>query len=87
MLIGMAAGSEGVGGIPLGDYHLAFRLGPIALVLILFDGGLDTPLATFRRVLLRGGGLATVAVCLTALLAAGVVSSPMTVKDLVEMAA
>jgi cell volume regulation protein A len=72
LLIGMLAGSEGVGGIPFDNYHLAFRLGTIALVLILFDGGLDTPVPTFRRVLVRAGVLATVAVLLTALFAAGI---------------
>jgi cell volume regulation protein A len=72
LLVGMAAGSEGPGGIPFADYHLAFRLGSIALVLILFDGGLGTPPGTFRRVLGRATLLATVGVCLTAALAAGI---------------
>ncbi len=49
LCIGMLAGSEGVGGIPFEDYGLAFRLGTVALVLILFDGGLNTPMAALRR--------------------------------------
>jgi potassium/hydrogen antiporter len=66
LVIGMAAGSEGVVGIPFDDYDLAFRLGAVALVLILFDGGLNTPLPVFRRVLWPAVALATVGVVLTA---------------------
>ena len=47
--IGMLAGSEGIGGIAFEDYGFAFRLGSLALALILFDGGLNTPLAALRR--------------------------------------
>jgi cell volume regulation protein A len=70
LLVGMAAGSEGIGGIPFDDFRLAFRLGTVALVLILFDGGLDTPRTVFRRVLLPAGLLASVGVVLTALVVA-----------------
>lgn len=42
LLLGIAAGSEGIGGIPFADYSLAFRFGMIALILILFDGGFNT---------------------------------------------
>lgn len=66
VLLGMLAGSEGLGGIPFDDYALAYRLGSLALVLILFDGGLNTPLPVLRRVLPRAGLLATVSVMLTA---------------------
>ncbi|HXV35566.1 MAG TPA: potassium/proton antiporter, partial [Myxococcota bacterium] len=69
--LGMLAGSEGIGGIPFDDYDLAFRLGSIALVLILFDGGLNTPSGVFRRAARRGSLLASVAVVLTAVLVAG----------------
>jgi cell volume regulation protein A len=71
LLVGMLAGSEGVGGLPFDDYGLAFRLGTIALLLILFDGGLDTPYPTFRRVLAPASLLATVGVVLTAATVAG----------------
>ena len=64
--LGMLAGSEGIGGIPFDDYALAFRLGTIALVLILFDGGLNTSPAVLRRAALPAGLLATVAVVATA---------------------
>jgi cell volume regulation protein A len=48
--LGMLAGSEGIIGIPFADYHFAFRLGTIALAMILFDGGLNTTFADVRRV-------------------------------------
>jgi cell volume regulation protein A len=70
--VGMLAGSEGVGGIPFEDYGLAFRLGNVALALILFDGGLNTPPIVLRRVLGRAAALATVSVVLTALLVAAI---------------
>src|SRR5205085_4992508 len=53
-------------------YRLAFRLGTLALALILFDGGLNTPLGAVRRVIAPAGVLATVGVVGTAaLIAAG----------------
>jgi potassium/hydrogen antiporter len=69
--VGMLAGSEGLGGIPFEDYGLAFRLGNVALAVILFDGGLNTPPAVLRRVLGRASALATVSVMLTAAIVAG----------------
>jgi len=70
--IGMLAGSEGIGRIAFNDYGFAFRLGTVALVLILFDGGLNTPAATVRDAIRPATVLATVGVVGTAgLLAAG----------------
>ena len=60
LLVGMLAGSEGIGGIPFDDYRLAFRIGSLALALILFDGGLNTPLDVVRRVWAPAGALASV---------------------------
>src|SRR5689334_5070337 len=68
--IGVAAGSEGIGRIPFDDYQFAYRAGSAALVLILFDGGLKTPLASIRRVAAPAAMLATVGVAGTALLVA-----------------
>jgi cell volume regulation protein A len=62
LAIGMLAGSEGVGGIAFDDYPFAFRIGSAALALILFDGGLNTPVETLRRSLAPAGLLATVGV-------------------------
>ncbi len=70
--VGMLAGSEGVGIVPFEDYRLSFRLGTIALALILFDGGLNTPLATFRRFVWPAATLATAGVAgIAALVAVG----------------
>ena len=62
LAIGMLAGSEGVGGIAFDDYRFAFRIGTAALVLILFDGGLNTPVNSLRRVVAPAGLLATLGV-------------------------
>jgi cell volume regulation protein A len=66
LVIGMLAGSEGLLGIAFEDYGFAYRLGSLALALILFDGGLNTPLAALRRTWAPAGALATVGVALTA---------------------
>jgi cell volume regulation protein A len=66
LVLGMLAGSEGIGGLAFSDYRLAFRLGTIALALILFDGGLNTPLASVRAGIRPAGVLATVGVVGTA---------------------
>ncbi|WP_437595107.1 potassium/proton antiporter [Sorangium sp. So ce1000] len=67
--IGMLAGDAGLG-VPFEDHALAFRVGTVALVFILFDGGLNTPLSSIRAVLGPAGLLATVGVAATAALVA-----------------
>src|SRR3954466_15185772 len=62
LIVGMLAGSEGIGGIEFDNYRFAFRIGVVALALILFDGGLNTPLSALRRVAAPAGLLATVGV-------------------------
>ncbi len=49
LLVGMLAGSERLGGLRFHDYRLSFRVGTVALVLILFEGGLNTSAAALRR--------------------------------------
>ena len=66
LAVGVLAGSEGIGHIPFDDYQFTFRVGTTALVLILFDGGLNTPLAAAKTVLAPAAALATVGVVLTA---------------------
>jgi len=66
--VGMLAGSEGLGHINLDSYSLAFRAGVVALVLILFDGGLNTPLAVLRPVAAPSLTLATIGVVATAVI-------------------
>ena len=66
LVVGMLAGSEGIGGVAFEDYELAFRIGVGALVLILFDAALNTPVAAVRAHLAPAGLLATVGVLATA---------------------
>lgn len=66
LVLGMLGGSEGIGGIAFEDYELAVRVGTAYLVLILFDGGMNTALASVRNVMLPAGLLATMGVALTA---------------------
>ncbi|MEO8503508.1 MAG: potassium/proton antiporter [Acidobacteriota bacterium] len=70
LLVGVAAGSEGLGGIFFDNFSLSFRLGTLALVLILFDGGLNTPIHHVRPVLLPAAVLATLGVAITAMVVA-----------------
>jgi cell volume regulation protein A len=67
LALGMLAGSEGIGRIPFEDYALTFRVGVVALVLILFDAGLNTRPTTLRAVAAPATMLATVGVAATAL--------------------
>jgi cell volume regulation protein A len=69
--VGMLAGSEGLGLIAFENYDLAYRLGSLALALILFDGGLNTPVRTVRQVFWPATVLATVGVLVTAAVLAG----------------
>jgi potassium/hydrogen antiporter len=64
--LGMLAGSEGLGGIEFEDYQLAYGIGTLALGLILFDGGLRTPLSAVASAWKPAVLLATVGVFITA---------------------
>jgi membrane-associated phospholipid phosphatase len=59
VLVGLVAGSEARGGIAFEDYQLTLRVGTTALALILFDGGMHTPLSAFRSALRPAAVLAT----------------------------
>ena len=63
--IGMLAGSEGIGGIDFDNYSLAYGLGVVALVLILFGGGLETHWSEIKPVVGPGLSLATLGVVIT----------------------
>lgn len=67
--LGMLAGSEGVGGIDFTDTELARTLGTIALVLIIFEGGLTSGWSEIRPVLGTAASLATIGTALTAVIA------------------
>jgi potassium/hydrogen antiporter len=67
--LGMLAGSEGVGGIHFENAELARTLGTIALVLILFEGGLTAGWSEIRPVLGTAASLATIGTAVTAVIA------------------
>jgi cell volume regulation protein A len=67
LALGMLAGSEGVG-IGFEDAGLARTLGTIALVLILFEGGLTSGWSEIRPVLKTAASLAIVGTTVTALI-------------------
>jgi potassium/hydrogen antiporter len=67
--LGMLAGSEGIGGIEFDDAELARTLGTIALVLILFEGGLTAGWSEIRPVLGTAASLATIGTVITAAIA------------------
>ena len=64
--LGMLVGSDGLGLVRLDDQQMVQNIGVIALVVILFEGGLTTKPTDLRRASLPGGLLATVGVLLTA---------------------
>jgi potassium/hydrogen antiporter len=66
LVIGILAGSEGLGGINFDDPHVAQLLGVIALNFILFSGGLDTKWKSVRPILWHGISLSTIGVLVTA---------------------
>ncbi|MBS0003411.1 MAG: potassium/proton antiporter, partial [Thioalkalivibrio sp.] len=63
--IGMLLGPEGPGGLVFENIPLAHLIGSAALAVILFDGGLRTPVRNFRMGLKPALGLATIGVMLT----------------------
>jgi cell volume regulation protein A len=69
LALGMLVGSEGIGGVDFDDAELARTLGTIALVLILFEGGLTSGWTEIRPVLGTAASLATVGTLGTALIA------------------
>jgi potassium/hydrogen antiporter len=69
LALGMVAGSEGVGGIEFDDAELARTLGTIALVLIIFEGGLTAGWSEIRPVLGTAASLATIGTAVTAVVA------------------
>lgn len=68
LFIGMGMGSEGIGGIEFDYPQLTQTVGIIALIFILFSGGLDTEWTNIQQAMPISLSLATVGVMLTALL-------------------
>jgi len=65
--IGMLAGSEGPGGIYFNDPILAQSIGIIALIIILFAGGLETKWSSVKNIVAPAAWLATAGVLFTAI--------------------
>ncbi|MCA1930917.1 potassium/proton antiporter [Rheinheimera sp.] len=65
LVIGMLAGEDGLLGIKFGNPDVALLIGSIALVIILFDGGMRTHPDRVRVVLAPSAVLATLGVVLT----------------------
>jgi NhaP-type Na+/H+ and K+/H+ antiporter len=66
LCFGMLAGADGVLGIPFEDFNSAYLIGSVALAVILFEGGLQTPVALLRRAFWPAAVLATIGVAVTA---------------------
>ncbi|MDD5254881.1 MAG: potassium/proton antiporter [Candidatus Omnitrophica bacterium] len=67
LIIGMLAGSEGIGGIYFDDFRAAKTIGIIALIFIIYSGGLDTTWKSVKPLLFPGLMLSTVGVFITAM--------------------
>lgn len=62
LVTGILGGSEGIGGIEFDDYGFAQFIGNVALIFIMFSGGLETKLSTIKPVLREGVILSTLGV-------------------------
>lgn len=68
LAIGMLAGSEGIGGIYFDNAPLAKSVGVVALIFIIFSGGLDTNWKDTKSIVWPGVILSTLGVLLTAII-------------------
>jgi cell volume regulation protein A len=67
LIVGVLAGSEGIGGIYFDNPRIAQFIGIVALNFILFSGGLDTNWQVIKPIVWRGISLSTIGVFITAL--------------------
>jgi cell volume regulation protein A len=72
LAMGVLAGMSDFAEVFTNDYETAFRIGTIALTLIIFEGGLNTSRRAFRSVAGPALVLATLGVALTAAFIAGI---------------
>jgi len=68
LVLGMLAGEEGLLGIQFNNPDIALLIGSVALVIILFDGGLRTHPERFRVALAPAAVLASVGVIITCMI-------------------
>src|ERR1700760_4484562 len=66
LALGMIAGEDGVLGIPYDDFTSAYLIGSVALAVILFEGGLKTPVSMLRLAFWPAAVLATIGGAVTA---------------------
>jgi cell volume regulation protein A len=64
--LGMLAGEDGLLGVPYDDFTSAYLIGSVALAVILFEGGLKTPVQLLRLAFWPAAVLATIGVAVTA---------------------
>jgi NhaP-type Na+/H+ and K+/H+ antiporter len=74
LALGMLAGDDHVLGIPFDDFGSAYLIGSVALAVILFEGGLNTPVAMLRLAFWPAAVLATIGVGVTAGILGAVIS-------------
>jgi cell volume regulation protein A len=74
LALGMLAGDDHVLGIPFDDFGSAYLIGSVALTVILFEGGLNTPIAMLRLAFWPAAVLATIGVGVTAGILGAVIS-------------
>ncbi len=74
LVLGMLAGEDGPGGIPYTDFSSAYLIGSVALAVILFEGGLKTPLSMLRIAIWPALALGVVGVGVTAAIVAAAVT-------------
>lgn len=72
LVLGMVIGDDGLGWVSFADAALAQRIGVAALVVILFEGGLATSVASVRQVVAPATVLSTFGVVISALVVGGV---------------
>lgn len=71
LFIGMMAGSDGIGGINFSNYELTHSLSLVALCLIIFNGGFETPFNKIKKDFGRGVALSSIGIVFTTLLVGG----------------
>jgi cell volume regulation protein A len=74
LALGMLAGEDGLLGIHFDDYATSYLIGSVALAVILFEGGLKTPVSMLRLALWPALALATIGVVITAAIVGAVVA-------------
>lgn len=67
LVVGMIAGSDGIGGIYFDNPKMAQFLGVVALNFILFSGGIETKWESVKPIVWQGVSLSTLGVLVTAL--------------------